>query len=139
MPASPPAALSAAEALFLAFRAEQSKLDELMSVGQAESPASNARLAELKELQDAAHQRWTVASDIVATARETGDVDEIAAARVKADKEYWAYDTVADQCIAEAHKIIGERTAALGKVLDQMKIKEDAYSAWLASLGAGRQ
>lgn len=132
MPPTPTA--SASEVLFAAYRDEQSKLDELIAASQAKSPEIDARLAELQERQDTVHRRWTAATDALAAARKGGDVAEIAAAREKADEAYTTFDAVADECITEGLKINGERCDELGKVLEQMKLKENAYSAWLAAV-----
>ncbi|RAS59540.1 hypothetical protein C8D87_114152 [Lentzea atacamensis] len=130
----PTSTACASEALFTAYRDEQRKLDALIAASHAKSPATDARLAELKELQDTAHRRWTDATDALAAARTGGDVAEIAAAREEADEAYAAFDATADECITEALKINGERSDELGKVLEQMKLKENAYPAWLAAV-----
>ncbi|MDT7783017.1 MAG: hypothetical protein QOF58_1436 [Pseudonocardiales bacterium] len=134
MPATPIAAVSSSEALFTAYRAEQNKLDAMIAASHAKSPATDTRLAELKTLQDTAHQRWTDATAALATAREAGDIDAITTARENADKEYSAYDAVADQCITEGLKITRERSEERGGVLEQMRVMDNAYTAWLASV-----
>lgn len=108
---------------------EQTKLNDLIVVAEAESVVTTSRHSELQELTQAARRRVTAAKGQLTRARRDGNAGKIAAARVRLDTAEADWERVTDAAMEEIQATIRAKLDGLSAMNAQIDVSWAAQAA----------